>query len=597
MFSQRAARCPRAPGKPTLLFTAILLAASAQADTDLTQAFNTEQDLVGNFTQSNPASGSFTWANNVGLSGGPGVGITFGSDQIWTTKEAYGVAADGVYTASAYMFSSGFNGYGAVGFSIQSQDSNAGNYGAPAGSHIGAFYHGGGGGFLSNGAIGTDGNATANDTPIFWNGGGISSDNGGNWYLLQFTATARGSNKFDLKLRIYNSDNTGAVGTLVTEHTMTDDVGDATRVGPAVTNANVAGASSMRVFFSAEGTRMTQLDNFRIQLSGGATYIPNNALAYSATTFTEAGANDGSIATTSTITLNGDTFTGTNGENWSSLVSNVPAGLTAVLTRTSATTASLSFTGTAANHADANDIANLTVTFTNGYFTGGNAANIAGATTNNLVIDFAAPAGPADTDGVADAVEDGAPNGGDGDGDGSADSLQSNVASLLRPDGSYITLATDCVAGLTGVQTYTEASQGGGDAQYNMPYGLVGFSAACETAAFTVYYHGVGSANGMTYRKYGPSTPGNAGTTGWYTLPGVTYGTATVGGQTVATATFTLHDNQLGDDTGDDGVIVDQGGPGNSNAIAPVPTLSEWSMIALSGLMVMSVFGMTRRRF
>lgn len=119
-----------------------------------------------------------------------------------------------------------------------------------------------------------------------------------------------------------------------------------------------------------------------------------NSLAYSTTAFVEAGANNGSISTVSTLTLTGDTFTGANGAALAGgVVSNVPAGLAAVLTKTSATTATLSFTGNAAAHANANSIANLTVTLGDTAFTGGSAAAVTGATTSNLVIAFAdAPA-------------------------------------------------------------------------------------------------------------------------------------------------------------------------------------------------------------
>jgi len=116
------------------------------------------------------------------------------------------------------------------------------------------------------------------------------------------------------------------------------------------------------------------------------------AVSYGTTTFSEAVANDGSITATSTITLTGDTFTGTDGLALSgAVVSNAPNGLTAVVTKTSATTATLSFTGNALAHANANDISNLTVTLGNAAFTGSNAAGVAGATTSNLVVDFADP--------------------------------------------------------------------------------------------------------------------------------------------------------------------------------------------------------------
>lgn len=114
------------------------------------------------------------------------------------------------------------------------------------------------------------------------------------------------------------------------------------------------------------------------------------SLTYSATTFDESAANDGSITTSITITLSGDTFTGANGEALGT-VTNVPAGLTASLVRTSATIATLGFTGKATTHTNDRDVPNLTVTFGNGDFTGGNASAVTDAIRNNLVINFADP--------------------------------------------------------------------------------------------------------------------------------------------------------------------------------------------------------------
>ncbi|MEA5098098.1 MAG: hypothetical protein VB032_06140, partial [Burkholderiaceae bacterium] len=126
--------------------------------------------------------------------------------------------------------------------------------------------------------------------------------------------------------------------------------------------------------------------------------VLNADLSYSPTTFAESTANDGSISTVSTLTLVGDTFTGANGvmdvADYS--VSNLPAGLTAVITKTSSTTATLTLTGNAAAHANANDINNLTVTFNNAAFVGNNASAIPG-TTQNLIIDFAADSNHAPT--------------------------------------------------------------------------------------------------------------------------------------------------------------------------------------------------------
>lgn len=527
--------------------------------TTVLQEFTSSTSLNDNFTQSNPASGTFTQVNNNGLNGSGGVSVSLGSDQIWTTKQGYTISGNGEYSASAFFKSAANGGYGALGFSIQNQDSNTGAYGAPGGSHVGAFFHGGGG-FLNNGPIGTSGAPATSDSPIYWNNGGVLPD--GSWYKFIFTVKAIGNNQYDLNLKIYNATSAGVVGSLVTEHSMTNNMADPTRVGPAVTNNAVGSANTLHVFFSAEGSRMTVIDNFQIDLAGdtlllepgpplvdlngsqnsinntatftevvgpdngsaavffttgasnlgdldspnlnnlkvslpasevtagdelrlGATQIDiagtaatgevtynstvfsyaitdvsgvrtitftslngaggtatpapiasyeamldalkfNNTsnspaantmrtfsvtasdgsntsnpatlivtavnvadlqLAYSATTFTEAVADDGSISNNITITLSGDTFTGINGSSLG-IVSNVPSGLSASLTRTSDTTATLSLTGSAVAHTDLDNITNLTVTFSNANFTNNAASAIQNSVMSNLTIDY-----------------------------------------------------------------------------------------------------------------------------------------------------------------------------------------------------------------
>lgn len=116
------------------------------------------------------------------------------------------------------------------------------------------------------------------------------------------------------------------------------------------------------------------------------------SLSYSTTTFVEDIANDGSIHTHATLTLSGDTFAGNVSEALNGVTfSNVPSGLTGHLVKISDTVASLEFTGNAGNHADTNDIANLTVNFGNAAFTNGNASGVVGASRTDLSINFADP--------------------------------------------------------------------------------------------------------------------------------------------------------------------------------------------------------------
>jgi hypothetical protein len=114
-------------------------------------------------------------------------------------------------------------------------------------------------------------------------------------------------------------------------------------------------------------------------------------ITYSATTWTEAGANDGTTTTSNTLTLVGDTFVaGTDFVAEGLLVpTNVPAGLTVVATRTSSTVLTVTMTGAATAHTNGDDVSDLTFTLGNGAFTSGIAANVVSATVATLIVDFA----------------------------------------------------------------------------------------------------------------------------------------------------------------------------------------------------------------
>ena len=200
-----------------------------------------------------------------------------------------------------------------------------------------------------------------------------------------------------------------------------------------------------------------------------------------------------------------------------------------------------------------------------------------------------------DNDGIPDTTEGAAPNAGDGNNDGQQDNTQDNVVSIQSATGpGYITVVTSCDT-ISNVQAYTEGSEPTPDNTYDFPYGLVGFTIPCSSATVTIYYHGVTSLNGFTYRKYGP-TPPDFNNPQWYTLPGVTFGTVDIGGQTVATATFTLTDGGLGDDTAVDGVIVDQGGPGQPGQQFAVPSMTAWGMIVFMFFAGIGAVWSVRRR-
>ena len=203
-------------------------------------------------------------------------------------------------------------------------------------------------------------------------------------------------------------------------------------------------------------------------------------------------------------------------------------------------------------------------------------------------------AGDGDGDGVENDVEDGAPNGGDGNGDGKDDSSQANVASLLSATGNgYVTVAaTGGCFTIAAVQSFEEVPD---DPEYDYPFGLVGFQfqgCSCATTV-RIYFHGIASLAGYEYRKYGPMPP-DFNNPVWYEMPGVTFGSANIGGQMTAYAEFTLEDGMLGDDTWIDGVIFDKGGPAVPNV--PIPTINEWGIVIFMLFLSLVTFYITRKR-
>ncbi len=114
------------------------------------------------------------------------------------------------------------------------------------------------------------------------------------------------------------------------------------------------------------------------------------ALAYSALALSESAANDGSITSSITITSSGDTYSGSIGSAIGK-VTGTPSGLTAVLIKTTDTTATLSFTGTAKAHGVANSTDALTITFSGADFTSKSIAGKLGATQQIKVSFFDLP--------------------------------------------------------------------------------------------------------------------------------------------------------------------------------------------------------------
>ncbi|OEK06498.1 LamG-like jellyroll fold domain-containing protein [Roseivirga misakiensis] len=161
---------------------------------------------------------------------------------------------------------------------------------------------------------------------------------------------------------------------------------------------NISTASFVEVVLSFNGQENSPQD-FAYNDTGSKLYLVGNngddVNEYDlAGFFEETSSNNGAVSGSASITLDGDTFTGTNGDdfigNGNTSISNVPSGLTAVLTRISSTELTLTFTGQATNNDDANDVASLVFTFVDAAFDTNPAASVTNAvsTLSDVGIDF-----------------------------------------------------------------------------------------------------------------------------------------------------------------------------------------------------------------
>ena len=133
------------------------------------------------------------------------------------------------------------------------------------------------------------------------------------------------------------------------------------------------------------------LANLQIQ------YTDPRSLTYSGASFSEisGGAIDNRHPVT--ITLAGDTFSGANGSDFVAankiVTANVPAGLTAQITRNSSTRLSVQFAGRATYNGTVSNVNNVTFTFQNGAFSAGNAIYVGNYAKNDISITFTNDAG------------------------------------------------------------------------------------------------------------------------------------------------------------------------------------------------------------
>ncbi len=233
---------------------------------------------------------------------------------------------------------------------------------------------------------------------------GATTINPGEYLVLSVNQTAL-QNAFgvsSIQWTSANLSNSGELVQLLTNHGQVVDQFTYTTSTPWNSLANSGGHSLVLCDPNADnsvGTNWQPSTNLVLAglwaSPGAADYIcahATPAITWDAATFTEAVANDGSISTVINLTLSDETFVlvGTQTSN-EFTAHNVPAGLTASIEVLTTTTATVTLTGNATDHANLNDISNLEIIFKDDAFTGGYAALVQNSTHSNLSVDFNDP--------------------------------------------------------------------------------------------------------------------------------------------------------------------------------------------------------------
>ena len=168
-------------------------------------------------------------------------------------------------------------------------------------------------------------------------------------------------------------------------------------LGAAISNAAADTLGNLTLSFANGAFAVVPASSvFNATTTFSIRFTDPSRLSYTATVFTETETNNGTVGGSATLTLTNKAFNANPGDdlgtNAAQVVSpNLPPGLILHVVCVDASTATLTFGGSATAHALANSLTNLAIVFGNAAFLGGNAAGVAGASVANLRIGFNDP--------------------------------------------------------------------------------------------------------------------------------------------------------------------------------------------------------------
>lgn len=265
------------------LVATTLAAPPAAAQTSTLFDFDTAGDLAANFNSfgTGVADVSQSLTGGIGDSGALTVPADESVDAIYSSKEGYSIGPVGsTYIFSTFIKSEGNSGYSGVGFTTASPATGTAGFVHRPDDALGVSVHGGGFVF-HNGSEDISGNwsgfSDASITEVtatvacgdLINNNGTECGSPDKWYRVVFRIVRSAESAFDLRVEVWPVDDDGTLrypsaATAVFELNGID-------------NPTIRTAPQIFAYFNFSGERVTAFDDYRIDLSGGATVVAPGA--------------------------------------------------------------------------------------------------------------------------------------------------------------------------------------------------------------------------------------------------------------------------------------------------------------------------------
>lgn len=260
-----------------LSVVAAVAVAPAGAQTSTTYDFNTPGDLAAYFESAGPGVGSVTQSTDTGIGGSGAIAVPLSSvSAVYSSKEGYSIGPVGsTYVFSTSIKSEGNSGYSGVGFTSTTPSVGTGNPYRPADA-LGVSVHGGGfvvhnGGDNYYGSWASGGTditsvTTSSCSDLINNNTACGSPD--KWFRFFFTIERVSTTTFDVTIEVWPSDVDGTLRFA--------DASAKFEVN-GLENDTIRTAPQIFAYFNFSGVRVTAFDDYRIDLSGGATVVASGA--------------------------------------------------------------------------------------------------------------------------------------------------------------------------------------------------------------------------------------------------------------------------------------------------------------------------------